>query len=337
MPKFYPFPHIDQFHNMIRAVKETVRFIGCDELTGKPQYDSLKPLPLVEFYGTVKVHGTNAGIGYDPQTGELWAQSRNHVLSDKSDNCGFHTFVMLNKDLFISILSKLTTDKPIVAFGEWFGSGIQKNVAVADLRRRLMIFAIKIITDDKNPIWLDRSKIEHFYSPENFIFNAYTTFPTYKIVIDFNTPELAQNLLVELTEKVEKECPIGKYFGKSGIGEGIVWSSEEFGRFKVKGDEHSSSKTTTLAAIDVEKLASVKAFVDYAVTENRLNQGIEQVFTIQGLTPTPQKTRDFITWIAADVLKEESFAMTENKLIPEEVGKAVADKARQWYNLFIKK
>lgn len=341
MAKFYPYPSIGQLKEMCHHVTQSTRFIGCDPVDGKPQYDSTIPLPsAVHFEGTVKVHGTNAGIGYDPNSNSLWAQSRNHVLSDKSDNCGFHTFVMLNKEFFISILSKLTkelsNDLPIVAFGEWFGSGIQKNVAVQELRRRLMIFAVKIINEnEKRPQWLSRDTIELFYSPENFIWNVYN-FPIYNIVIDFNNPKASQNKLVELTEQVEKECPVGKYFGKSGIGEGIVWSSEEFGRFKVKGNEHSSSKVTTIASVDREKLSSIAAFVDYAVTENRLNQGIEQVFTIKGLKPSPKETRDFITWITSDVIKEESFTLTENNLIPEDVIKAVADKARKWYNLFQK-
>ena len=47
-----------------------------------------------------------------------------------------------------------------------------------------------------------------------------------------------------------------------------------------------------------------------------------------------KETRDFITWITSDVLKEESVTLTENNLIPEDVMKAVADKARKWYNLF---
>ena len=91
MGKFYVYPDTKQMRDMNRSIKETEQFTGCDE-NGKPQYDNTIPLPIATFIGTVKVHGTNAGIGYDPETKTLWAQSRNHVLSEKSDNCGFHTF-----------------------------------------------------------------------------------------------------------------------------------------------------------------------------------------------------------------------------------------------------
>jgi hypothetical protein len=330
MAKCYAYPDTKQMRDMNRSIKETEQFIGCDE-NGKPQYDTTIPLPIATFIGTVKVHGTNAGIGYDPESKTVWAQSRNHVLSEKSDNCGFHTFVMKNKDFFMKTLSSLTTNFPIVAYGEWFGAGIQKNVAVSTLQRRLMIFAIKIASvDEHNPIWLPREDIELFHSPESFIFNTFN-FPIYYIEIDFNNPQAAQNLLVDITNQVEKECPVGKYFGVSGIGEGIVWSNPHYGYFKVKGKEHSSSNVTTLASVDTEKLASIDEFVKYAVTENRLNQGIEQVFTIKGLKPDIKQMKSFITWITGDITKEESHTLKDNGLIPEDVGKAVATRARQWF------
>ena len=336
MAKFYAYPDTKQLHDMNRSIKETTQFIGCNE-NDKPQYDSSIPLPIATFFGTVKVHGTNAGVGYDPESKTLWAQSRNHVLSEKSDNCGFHTFVMKNKALFISILSSLTTNLPIVAYGEWFGSGIQKNVAVSTLQRRLMIFAVKHVNNDERyPIWLPKDAITCFHSPEDFIFNTYN-FPVYEIDIDFNNPQATQNQLVDITNQVEKECPVGKYFGVSGIGEGIVWSNPHYGCFKVKGKEHSSSNVTTLASVDTEKLASIDEFVKYAVTENRLNQGIEQVFTIKGLQPDIKQMKSFIIWITGDVTKEESHTLKDNGLIPEDVGKAVATRAREWLTFFTKR
>jgi hypothetical protein len=143
--------------------------------------------------------------------------------------------------------------------------------------------------------------------------------------------------LVELTNQVEKECPVGKYFGISGIGEGIVWEVEKYGRFKVKGMEHSSSKVKTLASVDIEKLESIADFVEYAVTENRLNQGIEQVFTINnGAKPDIKKIRNFLTWITSDIAKEENETLKENNLIPEDVEKAVMAKAREWFIDYLK-
>jgi len=343
MTTFYSFPSISQFKENVRSTIESTQFIGFDGADGKPQYDQTIPLPIEEYTGSVKVHGTNAGISYDPKNGELYAQSRNHVLSDKRDNCSFNVFVMNNKDFFVRVLSQISShsgnvnNNPIVAYGEWFGAGIQKNVAVEKLQKRLMIFAVKIITAAKETTqWLDKDAIELFYSPENFIWNIYN-FPTYKITIDYNNPKTSQNQLVEITDQVEKECPVGKYFGVSGIGEGVVWYNKTYGRFKVKGQEHSSSKVKTLAAVDDEKLASIDEFVDYAVTTNRLEQAVEQVFTIYNEKPDVKHTKKFITWITSDIFKEETSTLVENNLIPEDVGKAVSIKARNWFMILMKK
>jgi hypothetical protein len=246
---------------------------------------------------------------------------------------------MKYKLYFIDILSKLSSKHPVVAYGEWFGFGIQKNVAVDKLQRRLMIFAVNVIDETVIPskcVCLKTEAVALFFHPPTLIFNV-TNFPTYSIVVDFSNPSLAQNELVNLTNSVEKECPVGKYFGVSGIGEGIVWHSPTYGLFKVKGMAHSASKVTTLASVDTEKLATSEAFVKYAVTDNRLNQGVEQVFTIHGEKPDVKRTREFLNWITADIFKEETDTLRENNLIPEEVSKMIANSARTWFTTTCKK
>ena len=329
MAKFYPFPKIGNYLNTIHTVTETTRFNGFNT-DGTPIYDQTKLLPTIKFNGSVKVHGTNAGIGYDPETNTLWAQSREHMLSEKSTNAGFHTYVMSHKEYFIETMSKISSSYPVIVYGEWCGSNIQKGVAISTLQKRLIIFAAKIITDERNPIWLTRSDIELFFSPEKFLWNIYV-FDRYEIEIDFNHPEASQNKLNELTYAVEKECPVGRYFGKYGVGEGIVWANAEYGRFKVKGLEHCSSHITSPAAVSGEKIASINEFVSYAVTENRLNQGIEQVFSTHNEDIDIKHIKKFLNWITNDISKEESSTLIENNLLPEDVAKAVKNKARIWF------
>jgi hypothetical protein len=84
-------------------------------------------------------------------------------------------------------------------------------------------------------------------------------------------PQLVQNTLSELTMAVE-ECPVKLWFFRYWWR--CVWSVNVNGtihRFKVKGELHSSSKVKTLASVDVEKPGSIQKFVEYAVTESRLN------------------------------------------------------------------
>ena len=151
--------------------------------------------------------------------------------------------------------------------------------------------------------------------------------------MDFNVPELSQNKIIELTIAVEEECPVGKFFGVSGIGEGIVFTANHDGEhymFKSKGEKHSVTKVKTIAAVDVEQLESMNAFVDYSVTENRLNQGLEYMRRNK-LEITQKNTGEFLRWVVGDIAKEETDVMEGNKLDQKKINPLISTKARQWY------
>ena len=138
-----------------------------------------------------------------------------------------------------------------------------------------------------------------------------------------------QNKLIELTEEVERECPVAKQLGHSGIGEGIVWTLFWQGNkyiMKIKGSLHSTSKTTQLASVDTEVLNSIYEFIDYAATENRINQGI---------TETGAKEKkdipDLLRWVANDIIKEETDTLVANGLEWKQVAKGVSDKVRRHF------
>ena len=141
---------------------------------------------------------------------------------------------------------------------------------------------------------------------------------------------MSQNQLIELTEAVEAECPVGKAFGVSGIGEGIVWTCVtpgwESSKFwmKVKGEKHSVSKVKTL--VDVEALANIQAFLDYAVTEARLDQGFTEV-----AAKDIKDIAAFLRWMYNDIIKEEADTIEANGLDPKTIGKNISARARPWF------
>jgi len=140
------------------------------------------------------------------------------------------------------------------------------------------------------------------------------------------------NDLVELTEQVERECPVGKQFGIDGVGEGIVWKhiTEDGGmlKFKVKGQKHSVSKVKKLASVDPEKIESVNNFVKYAVTENRLNQGFQEICDNE---PDRAKLGQFIRWVSADIAREEKDVLDANNLTMKDVGHRLSSASRDWF------
>jgi hypothetical protein len=321
--QFVPFPKIGQFRQVVKNVRESTAFQGLNDQRA-PIMDYTKPQPTVTFTGTVKLHGTNAGVCYDPRTGELYAQSRSRVINIESDNAGFAFWVSTNEDALQDICSSYenTNNDLVTVFGEWCGGNIQKGVAITGLPKMFVIFAVKV-GDNYVPIkdkdW-DLSSV-----------HTIMDFPNYTVDIDFNNPDMSVPKLQELTLAVEAECPVGKAFSVSGIGEGIVWGDGNGNIFKVKGEKHSSSKVKKLASVDVEKLASIHEFVEYAVTESRLEQGIDVVFTQTGLDIDIKLPGEFLKWVMRDIISEEADTLVGNGLEPKDIGKCVSTKARLWF------
>ena len=342
MKKMIKFPSIEQFRTVVTNINRHYNYVGLDE-NGEAIYDHTLPKPVLTFKGTVKLHGTNAAVCYN-KDGGFWAQSRENIITVEKDNAGFAFFAQSNLGSFMALMNivhnreKIDSSKNTVTiYGEWCGGNIQKGVGITNLPKSFFIFGVKVTphteTEEElkaNPAyWVDYSGLEH---TDRNIFNI-DDYSIYSMDIDFNMPALVQNQLSELTIAVEEECPVAKAFGFSGIGEGIVWSTEVKGivhRFKVKGEKHSSSKVKTLASVDVEKLEGIQKFVEYAVTESRFNQSLENTFPNNEPIDV-KKMGDVIRWVVNDVLKEEMDTMVANNIEPKDVNKYISTKVREMF------
>jgi hypothetical protein len=319
---FQKWPSIEQFRNVVKGVSMQASYVGRDE-NNEPIYDGTRPKPSVSFTGTVKIHGTNAGIVLC-EDGTVEAQSRERTLSFTSDNSGFFAWV---KSLPDEVIKALFPDGPGVVFGEWAGRGINNGCAVHQLDRFFAIFGRK-----KGDEFVRLGDVLEF--PEHRIFDI-RRFGVYHTIINFDSEvevATATQVLSDLTLAVEDKCPVGSHFGVEGIGEGIVWTSDEgpFHIFKVKGEKHSTSKVRTLVPKDVEKAASMEAFVEAVVTQNRLEQGL-QVMRENGIAIERKTVGEYIRWVVNDVFKEEEDTMIASGLDPKATGRPISDKARRFY------
>jgi hypothetical protein len=332
------FPSIEQFRNVIYNVRQKT-FYDDKDSDGNIIVNEIKELPILTFEGTVKLHGSNAAIQYNVDNEHLTYQSRNSILSLQSDlNCFMLYMETIREKVLTNIFRSIVCRFPIskiVVYGEWAGQGIQKGVAIAELAKMFVIFGIRVVDNEENMRWLDFSDFE-FDLDEYRVFSIYN-FPTYEVKIDFNYPQLIQNTLIDLTDMVERECPVGKYFGVSGIGEGIVFKCVTPGYnsskywFKSKGDAHSNSKVKTLNPIDVESVENVRKFVEYAVTENRLDWALNNML-VEQLVPFEMKSLGtFIKTVSNDVFKEERDVIVKNQIDAKKIGSAIANVARPWY------
>jgi hypothetical protein len=304
MPEFREFPSIEQYRNVVKLVRERAQFDG-------------KPLPTILFYGSVKLHGTNAAVGFD-EDGELFTQSRSQIITPDNDNAGFAKWVRANDQMFPKL-------KSAVIYGEWCGQGIQKNVGISQLPKMFVPFAIK--SGDR---WWSPEEMKTFFFHSGL--RCIYDFPSWSMLIDFSRPEEFQNDLVDLTVKVEQQCPVALAHGVEGIGEGIVWwaapcdgFNTEGLVFKVKGEKHSETKVKTLAAVDVEKIGNIRELVATIATPHRMEKKLE------GIPVDIKNTGTFLKAVTEDVMKEEADTIDASGLPKTDVMKGIAMAAKKFF------
>lgn len=333
--QLHKWPDIEQLRSVVRRVKDRSAFVGKDD-NGDPIYDYTKPKPTLAFTGTTKLHGSNAACGYTADTDEVWFQSRERIITVDSDNAGFCRFWLDStfdlKAFLKSYYDALNCTSHFVLYGEWCGGNIQKGVALNQLPKMFVIFGAK--ADDR---WLTPSEVACIpESPAHNIYNTYQA-QTWTVQVDFENPELHTNQFVDITNAVENECPWGKRFNVSGVGEGEVWvcvtqgyeSSDYW--FKTKGERHAgSSKVKTVVAVDVEKAKSIQEFVERAVNESRCRQSISKLVEA-GVVLDRSQMGQFLRWIFNDVIKEESDTAAASGIDIQKISGQISNAAKRWF------
>lgn len=323
MTKTRKFTSINALRHAVKSAQLRATYTGRDE-HGVAQYREMDDdivLPVVQYRGTVKVHGENAGVRYidggEDQPSYFQAQSRNRDLSVEDDNRGFAAFIQEALSGGDNILRSLfeATDASVV-YGEWCGPGIQQGEAIQKVdSKRWVVFAIRK-TDGS---WASVEEIREFDAPEHGIWSvAREGIPVYEVEIDFNKDKIAacRDEVDRLTAEVEKQCPVGAHFGVEGTGEGIVWvpvdteTYDEHFWFKTKAKKHKerAHKKKDKTPIDPEVMASIEEFVAETANDVRLEKGIAAL--VESGIPEAELSRkhtgDFLKWVAQDILKEES-------------------------------
>lgn len=91
MKEVFGFPEIEQFRTAIQNVTNRTRYRGRDEVTNEPIFDGDAVLPVINYRGTVKLHGTNMGVIFEPITDTeygFYTQSRERIIVPGDDNAG---------------------------------------------------------------------------------------------------------------------------------------------------------------------------------------------------------------------------------------------------------
>ncbi|UJR19592.1 hypothetical protein I4U23_022726 [Adineta vaga] len=281
---------------MMIAYPDTNQFHDVIESIRKYPYrykiEQGKIYPKLKFIGTVKLHGTNTAIVYQKDV-EYHCQSRHLIISPEMDNLGFARFMYLLSEKFLQ--ECILVNCSLLRRHDDRGNTIIR------------------IGDSKPPVWIDPKHWSTLQWHEQSIYNIFN-FPTYEVDIDFNQLELAQKQLGEITNTVEQECPVGMYFNQKGYMEKVL--------FGLNGG--------SLAPIATEIFHSIHEFIEYACTENRMNQSMDYLREIQ-LEIEMDNIDTFLEWLIGDIKKEETNTIKNSDLNLREVISAITKKATAWF------
>lgn len=328
--QFIKFPSIEQFRHVVKDITHDTTFAGLDENAQPIYVNSL--LPTVEATLTIKLHGTNAAIGYDGIN--LWSQSRNRILTISNDHLSFASYVANHKSQIITTLQQHSLTNHVL-FGEWCGKGIQKGVGVSELPRMFVAFALYDLALNK---FID---LPHsLFNPDMRLYNIYQ-FQTYQLTIDFTKASLAQKELTAIVQNVEKQCPVALALGKLGIGEGVVGSftyNDKRYRFKVKGEEHFKASIKAPKLVNIENLDTINKCVQEITHVWRCNQALTEIFGPNFETTIDiRKIGDYFKWIMQDTIKEESDILEKYNLTMKDVQRALTQHAKEHFMLTLNK
>lgn len=327
MSKFASFPSIEGFHNVVKLTKNYPHYAG-----------------KVMYRGKIKLHGTNAGIRINTD-GTVVAQSRSKDITPKNDNAGFARWVDSNKEWWAGIRPSWD----IVVFGEWCGPGIMKGTAINQIPNKIFaIFAVMCISKDEQ----EQKTAPFITEPDHIRSVVGKALPNDTYILPWTTEAFSIDFNKSLTE-VAKE--LGDYvdnieycdpwvkeiFGITGIAEGIVYypikheydskniiNHDYFSRycFKAKGEKHKVAHTRQTVQVDPEVLANVDEFVNMFVTEQRCEQGVTQISSMD-----VSNIGKFLKWMCEDVMKESIAELEVNGLVWKQVQSAVQNASRKWF------
>ena len=131
MKKFRRWNDIQSFHEVVKNLNYPRIHGALSNVNHKLKY-GLK----------VKLHGTNACVRIEAD-GKVVAQKRSSDIVAPADNSGFRAWVE-SEERYFGNLANCAFDTYI--YGEWCGSGIQNNVAIAfvnNIRRFSLRFQIQ--------------------------------------------------------------------------------------------------------------------------------------------------------------------------------------------------
>ena len=309
----------------------------------------------VVYQGTTKIHGANTSVVLSPSGEIVDCQSRNIVLDEDNDAMGFRAWATHEdrRVVFRAIMSSVRARVPglsnnVVIYGEWCGPGIQRNVAVNDAKSRMWwVFEGVLDNDDRTPVLESYDVSCQGYGLYHVVEAG--AFITSVSLQDENSVNRFVARLSRCVESTERSCPVGKFLGLDGCGEGMVFvplrvtgadltpTLRSKLRFKVKGEKHKATKPKTIrekTPEDLEAEAMAKQLANRFVSEPRMQQAmdwmVETSEVSKGDLLTTKHLGSLIRWINTDIEEEELDLIEKSAISMKDIKRPVSNLVRAW-------
>ncbi len=297
----------------VESIKAVAKRVHRHNSTCEPG----KEVSQVRYRGTVKIHGTNAGVVCAPGL-PLQAQSRNRELTLENDNMGFAAFVVEHEEALreyameVRNVCGLSSIDPVVLYGEWCGPGIQKGVGVARLPyKQFAVFAARL----RDGAYLDPFKSPDFCPPIHPFVRSVIEVEPIHVVLDFVHKAQIADMLARVEEqvaKIDRSCPWAAMFDIEGPGEGLVfwpvWGADGYPDpselvWKAKGAKHKEVTAAVSRDVPLAEVQHLTEFCARICPEARLNKGLDYMREM-AIPFEKRSTGQFLKWIGQDLKRE---------------------------------
>ncbi|KQN09975.1 hypothetical protein ASE85_03325 [Sphingobium sp. Leaf26] len=336
MNGFRKWDSLNSFHDVIRGVNKVA------------VHRTLRDQDYKVTYGfKIKIHGTNAGVRVQPN-GQVAAQRRSSDIPGDTDNGGFRAWVEANPSYWATFHNP---DLATYVWGEWAGPGIQQDVACSATPEPVF-YPFAIDTYD-----VAGQLQQRLYDPQEISFRMSGTMPApssvktlpyhSKVTIDFGDKDATVATVMALNDEVEqigeRDPLMASMFGIEGKGEGLVgypmvgnglsYAPDEIPmwsvlNFKAKAENLRVNRSRDAVHLKAQWFPTKNLFAEAFCTEQRMEQALAEAVDGQ---LDPCRTRDFIEWVKADILKESVAEREESNIDWNDVVGGISANAALWY------
>ena len=336
MKQHIPFGDTPNFKSIVHDMKKSA--VYDYQVANKCEYVEGDPLvmPTIRFFGTEKIHGTNASVCYNHADG-LWAQAKNRIIEIGDDNYGCAAAVMAQQDVWLELMLSLANEQNIdldihtlTIYFEWAGGNIQgDNSAVSGLDKSAFIFShARVSMGDVHIKWISTVDAQ---ASKHGIYNL-TDYDMYTITLDFNDLDACVATLDDITlNVVEPKSPVGTAFNLDNVGEGVYYIAlvnGELIRFKHKGLLHGGKpkQPKVRTPMDSDRIVFLIDLAAELIPVWRITQAIKETNAT-----TMKDIGNVFKWIHQDILKEETVILADANTDYKDVQKFVVASVKEYY------